>query len=166
MAYQPRDWREGRRLRALELFLRGWRARDIADALGVSEAAVSQWLKRFREQGGKRALRNRSKSGRPPRLSPEQLKALEELLEQDPTSFGFTGRFWTGKRVATMIRRTFKISFHPDSATRLARRLGFSFQKPAQRATQRKEATIRYWRYTKWARIKKKPGRKNEPSSS
>jgi transposase len=163
MAYQPRDWAEGRRLRALELFRQGWRARRIAEALGVSEAAVSQWLKRERDEGGKRALRTRPKSGRPSRLSPDQFLALEKLLEQNPTHFGFTGSFWTGKRVAVVIRRTFGVTYHPNSATRLVRRLGFSVQKPAQRATQRDEAKIRYWRYTKWPRIKKKPNGKGEP---
>lgn len=43
------DWREGRRLRAFELKKRGWTQRDIADALGVTEGPVSQWMKRARE---------------------------------------------------------------------------------------------------------------------
>ena len=40
------DWREGRRVRAYELKEQGWSQRAIAAALGVSEGAVSQWLKR------------------------------------------------------------------------------------------------------------------------
>ena len=45
------DWREVRRRRAWELKQQGWKQRDIAVALGVTEGAVSQWLKRAREQG-------------------------------------------------------------------------------------------------------------------
>jgi len=48
---QTISWREGRRLRAYELHQQGWRQHAIADALGVSDAAVSQWLKRVREEG-------------------------------------------------------------------------------------------------------------------
>ena len=38
------DWREWRRMRALELKHLGWKQRDIAAALGVTDGAVSQWL--------------------------------------------------------------------------------------------------------------------------
>lgn len=45
------DWREARRYRAWDLAQQGWKQQDIAQALGVSESAVSQWLKCGREQG-------------------------------------------------------------------------------------------------------------------
>ena len=44
----PRDWKEGRRLRALALHEQGWQAIRIAEALGVTRGAVSQWLKAAR----------------------------------------------------------------------------------------------------------------------
>ncbi|MBI3725345.1 helix-turn-helix domain-containing protein, partial [bacterium] len=40
------NWREARRLRALDLRQLGWRQIEIARALGVTEGAVSQWMKR------------------------------------------------------------------------------------------------------------------------
>jgi predicted transcriptional regulator len=45
------DWREGRRLRAFELKEEGWSQKQIAQALGVSKGAVSQWMKRARDGG-------------------------------------------------------------------------------------------------------------------
>jgi predicted transcriptional regulator len=48
---QARDWREGRRLRAFELKERGWKQTHIADALGVTEGALSQWMKRATQEG-------------------------------------------------------------------------------------------------------------------
>src|SRR5437588_12239529 len=45
------EWREGRRLRAWELKQRGWKQRDIATALGVTQGAVSHWLSRARDGG-------------------------------------------------------------------------------------------------------------------
>jgi DNA-directed RNA polymerase specialized sigma24 family protein len=59
LSSQATDWREGRRLRAFELKQQGWKQTEIADALGVSEGAVSQWMKRAREEGGQ-ALRHKS----------------------------------------------------------------------------------------------------------
>jgi nucleotide-binding universal stress UspA family protein len=49
LSSQATNWREGRRLRAWELHQKGWQQRAIADALGVTQGAVSQWLKRGRE---------------------------------------------------------------------------------------------------------------------
>jgi predicted transcriptional regulator len=38
------DWKEGRRMRAYELQQQGWKHQRIAEALGVSKMAVSQWM--------------------------------------------------------------------------------------------------------------------------
>jgi predicted transcriptional regulator len=38
----PHNWREARRLQAWHLKQQGWRQRQIAQAMGVSEGAVSQ----------------------------------------------------------------------------------------------------------------------------
>ena len=73
------DWREGRRLRAFELKQQGWSQQDIARALGVGKSAVSQWMKRAREGGGKEALRKPYSPGAPPRLSVDQCARLPAL---------------------------------------------------------------------------------------
>src|SRR5437870_3167488 len=40
---RPPHWQEGRRLRARELPEEGWSGMRIAEALGVTRGAVSQW---------------------------------------------------------------------------------------------------------------------------
>src|SRR5574341_479165 len=72
---QPGNWREARRLRAWELTQKGWKQKDIAEALGVSGGAVSQWLKQARTEGPE-ALRHRKGSGAKPRLTQEQIAQL------------------------------------------------------------------------------------------
>ena len=52
LSKEATDWREGRRLRAFELKQKGWSQQRIAEALGVSKGAVSQWMKRARDGGG------------------------------------------------------------------------------------------------------------------
>ena len=70
---RPAADQEYRRLRAWELKQAGWTQRTIAAALVVTEAAVSQWLKRARRaEGGLEApLRWRSRLGVKPRLDEE-----------------------------------------------------------------------------------------------
>ena len=55
---RPADAGEWRRQRAWQLHQQGWWQKDIAAALGVSRAAVGQWLKCVREGGGVEALRS------------------------------------------------------------------------------------------------------------
>src|ERR671928_414568 len=81
LSSQATDWREGRRLRAFELKERGWKQTQIADALGVTEGAVSQWMKRAREEGVE-GLRHKPPPGATPRLSEDERARLPELLAQ------------------------------------------------------------------------------------
>ena len=76
---QATDWREGRRLRAWELKQEGWKQQDIARALGVSKGAVSQWMKRAKQEGSK-ALKHRPPPGAKARLSEAERAKLPELL--------------------------------------------------------------------------------------
>ena len=158
----PRDWREARRLRAFDLHVNGWTGAAIAEALGASEGAVSQWLGRARSEGGREALRSRTGAGRPPKLSQEQRARLPELLAEGPEHFGFRGKVWTRSRVAVVIRRVFGVTYSQSHVGRVLRRLGFSWQKPARRAAQRDEQAIEQWRDEHWPRIKKKPNEKRE----
>jgi transposase len=123
LSSQASDWREGRRLRAFELKERGWKQEQIADALGVSEGAVSQWMKRAREEGVE-GLRHKPPPGATPRLSEEQHAKVPELLERGAQAHGFRGEVWTCARVAEVIRREFGVLYHPAHVSRMVRKLG------------------------------------------
>ncbi len=156
LSSQASDWREGRRLRAWELKQEGWNQREIARALGVTEGAVSQWMKRAREEGGVEGLRKRTSPGAPPRLSENQRMQLKDLLAHGASAHGFRGDVWTCARVAKMIRKEFGVSYHPAHVSRLARQLGLSLQKPMHRAIQRDEQTIKHWKEERWPELKKR----------
>jgi transposase len=154
LSKQASDWREGRRLRAWELKREGWKQQEIADALGVSKGAVSQWMKRRRE-GGIESLKRRVASGAPPRLGEEQPERLARLLAYDAEPYGFRGKVWMCRRVAELIRRQFGVRYHPAHVSRLVRALGFSLQKPERRAYQRDEEAIRRFKEDRWPELKK-----------
>ena len=63
LSKEATDWREGRRFRAFELKQEGWSQQRIAEALGVSKGAVSQWMKRARQGGGPQALKRQPAPG-------------------------------------------------------------------------------------------------------
>jgi transposase len=165
MNHSPTNWKEVRRLQAWHLKQQGWSQRQIAEALGVSQGAVSQWMTRARE-GGPEALRRRPPPGAPPRLTPAQLAQLPELLARGPEAYGFRGQLWTRGRIAAVIQLTFGVSYHPRHVGRLCHVIRWSPQKPARRARQRNEAAIAQWREETWPAIKKGRRRSSKRFSS
>jgi transposase len=159
---QASDWREARRLQAWELTKKGWAQSRIAEALGVSRGAVSQWIKAARE-GGVEALRHRKGGGPCPRLTEEQLNRLPELLAKGAEAYGFRGDVWTRARVGVVIEQEFGVSYTPQHVGRLLDKINWSRQKPVEQASQRDEAAIERWRTEKWREVKKKPKSRAEP---
>jgi transposase len=158
------DWREERRMQAWKLKEQGWLQKDIAVALGVSEGAVSQWLKRGRG-GGLEALKAHPPKGMTARLSSEQKAQIPELLAKGAQAYGFRGDVWTASRVAEVIAQTFGVRYHRDHVGKLLREAGWSRQQPIERASQRNEEAIKKWGEERWPAIKKKPSRTTPPSS-
>ncbi len=161
----PQDWLEGRRMRALELYEQGWRASRIAEALGVTRGAVSQWLKLARA-GGRAALERRPRGRMAPKLSPEQRTQVPEVLAKGAEAHGFVGEVWTTARVATVIRREFGVSSHPAHVSRILKGIGWTLQKPVERSPKRDEAAITAFREEREPALRVKPRRRTAPSST
>lgn len=153
---KPTDWREARRLRAIELKQAGWSQSAIAEAFGVTRGAVSQWVNKA-ENEGIHALLARKATGAPPKLSNRQLQRLPKLLERGPQKWGFRGEVWTRERVASVIERQFGVKYHPSHVGRLLRKAGWTPQKPEKMPNQRDEEKIKQWANDRWPELKKKP---------
>src|SRR5439155_24439184 len=148
------DWQEMRRFRALELKYDGCTHEEIAEALGVSKAAVSKWVKAARE-GGAEALQARPRKGATSKLPPAKLKSLPELLAQGATEYGFREELWTCQRVAQVIAWEFGVTYHKRQVARLLKELDWTPQKPA-RCDSRQDAEIVHWRKVVWPELKKR----------
>jgi transposase len=151
---QTTDVREYRRFCAVNLHQQGLTQQQIADALGVTQGAVSQWLKAARE-GGLQALRTKKAPGAPPRLTKEQLAQLPALLEQGAEAHGFRGAVWTRARVQQVIAGKFGVRYHVAHLSKLLKQIGYSRQKPVRRARQRREADVAHWQEQHWPTLKK-----------
>src|SRR5438132_14280473 len=92
------DWREERRKQAWKLKEQGWPQQDIAVAWGVSEGAVSHWMKRGRE-GRIEAAEAHAPKGVSPRLTAEQKAHIPELLAQRAERYRFRGDVWPPRRL-------------------------------------------------------------------
>lgn len=150
--------RETLRYRAYELHQRGWKQTAIAEALGVTQPAVSKWLKVAKEHG-KDALSTRPHPGRTPQLTAEQLTELGRLLAQGAPAHGFVGDVWTGPRVADVIARHFQVSMSERHARRIIHQLGWSQQTPARKAKQRDDDAVAQWLHERWPQLKREARR-------
>ena len=103
------------------------------------------------EKQGVEAEQSHPAPGARPKLTAEQHRQLPDLLAHGAEAFGFRGQVWTTKRVATVIRRTFGVSYHPDHIGRLLRACGLSPQRPQRTA---KDHRVRAWMQEEWPRVK------------
>ena len=145
-----------RRRIAGQLLLEGKGVREVARTVLASPSSVQRWKDTLEEVGWE-GLDPKPHPGRTPELTSRQKQLLVELLEKGPLSAGFRNDQWTCPRVADVIRRQFGVRYHADHVRRILHELGWTYQKPEQRARERDEEAIRQWRKRDWPRIKKGP---------
>lgn len=152
-ASTPHDWREWRRLQAVELTARGWHPRTIAGALGVTAAAVSKWLSAWR-QGGLDAVRKHPSPGRRARLAAEQKRLIPDLLSHGAEAYGFRGEVWTCARITKVIEWEFAVRYTKGHVSRFMKQLQWTPQVPITLALHRNELEIETWRQRIWPQLK------------
>jgi transposase len=140
-------------MQAWQLRQRGWKHRQIATALGVTEAAVSQWITMARDDGPVAVLA-RSRPGPAAKIELDQMRLIPDLLGHGAEAYGFRGEVWTCARIAKVIEEEFGVSYNRGHVSRLMKELHWTPQMPIARAIQRDEHEIERWRIEVWPRLK------------
>ena len=130
----------------------GWVHRDIAEAMGVSEAAVSQWLAHARSNGVEGLLAR--PHGGHVKLTPDQKRLVPDFLWHGAEAYGFRGDVWTCARIAKVLRWEFGVTLHKDHVSRMLKAMGWTPQIPITRAIQRDEEEIERWRLETWPKLR------------
>src|SRR6266487_2850878 len=144
------------RMQAGALFAAGRSQAQVARQLGVARQNVSRWHARW-QSGGPQALASRGPTGSAPRLSDQQLQAIDQALREGARAHGFATGHWTLDRITSVIERLTGVAYHRGHVWKLLRhRLHYRLQRPARRATERDERAIARWVATDWPRIREK----------
>ncbi len=141
----------------MQLHKKGWQQKIIAEALGVTKGAVSQWIKKAKDLPPERwaqALGVRKSTGRKPAIQAQDKPRLVALLERGPEAFGFVGAVWTASRIRAMARRELGIRVGLTTIKKFLHAEGFSVQKPEVVATQKNERAVAGFRGG-WTNLKK-----------
>jgi transposase len=148
----PRDRQafEHVRMQAGALFGAGRSQAEVARTLGVARQNVSRWQAQW-QAGGREALRSAGPTGPDPRLSDQQLHAIDQGLRQGARAHGFDSDHWTLERITTVIERLTGVAYHRGHVWKLLRhRLHYRLLRPARRAIERDERAIARWVAEDW----------------
>ena len=127
-AYATHTTRLVRRLHALLALGESKSIAEVAEQLSMGEQTVRDWLHRF-FAFGLDGLVDRSRPGRPAKLSKEEGAQLKDLILTGPDLAEATSACWTAGRIADLIERMFGVSYAPHYVCHLLDRLGLSYQR-------------------------------------
>lgn len=123
------DARYDHRLHALLLVAEGLSCREAARLLGDAPRTVELWVHRF-EDLGLSGLQETPRPGRPPRLSPADLRAVDRALRRTPADYGLGPHLWDGKTLAAFLERERNAALGVRQCQRLFHRMGLRYRKP------------------------------------
>lgn len=123
---------ESRRLAAANELLSGISQAQVARRFGVSRTTASRWCRSVASKGMD-AMRKRRATGRPSRLTADQVEEIRRMYEQGARAWGFTNDRWTTSRLAEAIEKGFGIRYDCDHVGRLMHKFGLR-EKRAMRA--------------------------------
>lgn len=118
-----RDEMESRRLEAARDLLNGLSQSRVARKFGVSRTTASRWYRTLSHNGAE-ALRKRRATGRPSRLTAEQLGLIPGIYAAGARTHGFPDDRWTTARLAAVIESRFGVRYDHDHVGRLMHKLG------------------------------------------
>jgi transposase len=131
------------KLRLLAAILRkeGMDLRGISKSIHKPVTTISDWLKRF-EQDGLKRIYNLEKSGRPSLLNKEQQKTLKKILEESPEKQGIPFKIWTTQLVQYIIKKTFDVLYVMRNIRIILKKLGFSLKVPRQENVRKNKKAV------------------------
>ncbi|MEM5318528.1 IS630 family transposase [Paraburkholderia sp. JHI869] len=142
------------RQQAVKAIREGQDVASVAAAYGVNERSVYRWLSDF-VNGGQNALLAKAIPGRPPKVSPEEMRWLAQAVRDNtPLQYKFEFGLWTLSLIAALIERKFGKKLSLSGVSRIMKLLGFTAQKPLYQAWQQDAALVRQWEFETYPAIR------------
>lgn len=123
-AKRSEDVAAARRMLALALVLEGKSRSEAASSCGMDRQSLRDWVHRYNAEG-LGGLHNRTAPGAKPRLSPEQARAVAELVRNGPDLAAHGVVRWRRLDLAQVIEQRYGVKLAERSVGALLHRLGF-----------------------------------------
>lgn len=125
LARESADANQTRRLLALASIYDGGSRSHAAKLGGVGLQVIRDWVLRFNVDGPE-GLIDRKAPGAEPKLTPKQLQALVDILEQGPIPAIHGVVRWRLIDLAAWVHEEFGVTLSEAAMSRLVRRLGYA----------------------------------------
>ena len=125
LASRSKDARQARRLLSLAAIRDGMSREDAARVGGMDRQTLRDWVIRFNQEGPD-GLLDRKRGGNQPRLSPEQMKALEQIVENGPNLETDGVVRWRARDLQRVIEDRLDVCYGERHVMKLLNKLGFS----------------------------------------
>jgi transposase len=147
------------RQQAVKAVKNGQTVASVASAMGVNIRTVFKWLSDF-ATGGQNALLAKRVPGRPPLVTPEEMRWVAEAVrDKTPWQMSLDCGLWTLPLVGELIFRQFGKRLTNPSVGRIMRILGFTPQKPLYRAWQQDPVLVQKWQAEDFPALKEEARR-------
>jgi putative transposase len=111
--------RETKRLLVAIIYKRGPSAPMIAEWLDTREQTIYRWFDRIESEPIDQAVRDRQRSGRPPKLDDEDREAFRDAVQRSPSEAGYDGSEWTPDLAQQFLAEEFGVDYSRRHVQRL-----------------------------------------------
>jgi transposase len=141
------------RERAVQAVLRSQPLGQVAEVFSIDRTTLYRWVRRYDEAGSK-GLQRRPGSGRPRLLAAFDMEALNDIVLDPASRFGFETDLWTAGRLRQVIREQYGVTVSANTVWRRLRDAGFTYQKPERRYFEVSEEARQEWMEDEAPRIR------------
>ena len=127
IVFESADNKFVHRVSLVNLMLSGFPAKELALYCGESKRTLQSWLKKVDEQGWE-TLISKKQTGRPSRLSNQQIEEIKAAVQADPEQSGYN--VWDGPTLSAFIKFKYGIEYGVRASQLLLHRMGFSLIRP------------------------------------
>jgi transposase len=132
------------RQRAIAIRLRhkGYKPEQVAELVAITANTIWMWHRRWRE-GGVAGLQDQPRSGRPRKATETYCRVLEETLNSDPSSFGYSFTVWTMERLRAHLEQKTGSRLSQTRFAMVLEREGYVYRRPKRDLTLKQNQTAK-----------------------
>jgi transposase len=117
------------RATAIRLLHLGYKPEIVAEQQMVSVPTIYNWHKHWRKNGIE-GLANKTRKGRKPKANEVYSAKLEEMLEKEPSAYGYRFAIWTSDRLRAHLEKETGISLSESRFRALLKKKGYRYRRP------------------------------------
>ena len=136
----------------LNLAESGLTQQQIGLVVGLGQQAVSHII----QQASQGSPICKKHVGATARLGATERANLPGLLKKSAENYGFTGDYWTCKRVKFVIEQAYGVAYEVKQVGRILAKIGWTRQKPQKKDAQQDGAKVEHWKTVELPALKKK----------